>query len=96
MVIFKESLLLEQLSAEIKCGSQSVVVTRWVRPAIERAQDVPLFGYIFMVLLCRVSLFVQPFVTILLLVFSLFCFGCVLFLKIDYFVLDLIFDFIVF
>ena len=53
-------------------------------------------GYIFMVSFCRVSLFVQPFVSFLLLVFLFFCFGCVLFSKIESFGLGLSFDFFVF
>ena len=49
--------------AKIECGSQSVVVARWVRPAIEHAQDVPLVGEarsvgLFLWSLCAESLFV--------------------------------------
>ena len=44
LVFLKESLTLEQLSAKIECGSQSVVVARWVRPAIEHSQNVPVVG----------------------------------------------------
>ena len=85
LIIFKESLTLEQLSAKVECGSQSVVVARWIRPTIEHARDVPLVGetrsgLYFMVFLCRVSLLAQPFITISLHVF-LFCFGCVFFFK---------------
>ena len=39
-VIFKELLTLENLLAKILMWPQSVDVARWVRPAIEHAQDV--------------------------------------------------------
>ena len=101
LVIFKESLTLEQLSAKIECGSPSVVLARWVRPAIEHAQDVRLFGEARSGLYCY-GLFVQSlficsiFCLILNTCFSLFCFGCVLFSKIEYFGLGFCFDFFVF
>ena len=52
-----------------------MVVARWARPAVEHAQDVPLVGearsgLYFMVSLCRVSLYVQTFVTFSLQFFS--------------------------
>ena len=96
-VNFYESLTLDQLSAKTKCWSKSVVVARWFRPAIDHAQDSlwlvrPGVGYIFMVFLCRVSLFVQAYVTFLFLIFFF-----LLFLKNKKtFDLGLSFDFFVF
>ena len=63
--------------AKNEFGSQRLVVARWVRPAIEHAQDGPLVretrgGVIFMVSFCRVPFCVQPFVSFLLLVFLFF------------------------
>ena len=52
-------------------------------------------GLYFYGLLCRVSLYIQPCVTFSFLVFLLF-FGCVLFSKIESFVLGLSFDFLLF
>ena len=83
LVIFQESLTLEQLLAKIECGSQSVVVARWVKPVIEHAQDVPLVGEVTSGLYFY-GLFVQS-----LFICSTFCFS---FITCFFFVLVLSFS----
>ena len=72
--------------AKIDCGSQSVVIVRWIRLAIEHPQDVPLVGEarsgVYFDGLFVQSLFLSStFCFIFITCFSLFCFGCVLFSK---------------
>ena len=44
-VIFKSHSSLSSSLSKLEYGSQSVVVARWFRPAIEQAQEVLLVGY---------------------------------------------------
>ena len=72
--------------SKIQCGSESVVVARWVRSAIEHAQDVPLVGEtrsgVYFYGLFVQSLFIcSTFCYIFITCFSLVSFGCVLFSK---------------
>ena len=77
-----------------------MVIARCVGGPIEHAQDVPLVdgarsGLYFMVSLC--SLFIRStFCYIFITCFSLFCFSCDLFSKVETFVLGLSFDVSVF
>ena len=75
-------------------------VARWVRPAIEHAQDVfwlvrPGVGYNFALFFVG-SCFVFNLLCIFYYWFFPFCFGCVLFSKIKSFGLGLFFNFFVF
>ena len=85
--------------AKNECGSQRVVVARWVRPAIEHAQDRPLVretrsGVYFYGLFLQSPFLCSTFCFFFITCLSLFCFGCVLFSKIESFGLVLSFDFL--
>ena len=76
-------------------------VVRWVRPAIEHAQDVPLViearsGVYFYGLLVQSLFLCSTFCFNFVICFSLFCFVCVLFSKKESFGVGLSFDFFVF
>ena len=82
-------------------GKQSVVVAQWVRPAIEHAHEIPLVGEarsgLYFCGLFVQSLFIcSTFCFIFNTCFSLFCFGCVFFSKMESFGLGLSFDIFVF
>ena len=80
---------------KIRVWSQSVVVARWVRPAIEHAQDVLSggLGLEWSMLFSEASRFVFNLSCLFLTDFFLFGFGCFLFSKIKSFVLGSSFDF---
>ena len=76
-------------------------VARWVRPAIEHAQDVPLVGearngVYFYGLFVQSPFLCSTFCFVFITCFSLFYFGCVLFSKIEPFGFVLSFDFFTF
>ena len=98
-VAHRSAILVKNRTVSLECGSQSVGVERWVRPAIKHSQDVTLVGearsIVFVVSLGRVSVLCSTFYFFFIRCFSLFCFNCVLSSKVDY-CFGIFFDFLVF